>query len=189
MRCIVCQKYSLPLICTACCQTLLVPSLTTRTVEKEFKVYSFYRYAEVAPLLKTKHTHIGAAVYRILAREAFGWFKNNFDFQERITVIPVDDRPKSGYAHTAILAKALENSQLKPSYGTLHATSDVSYSGQKLAFREHHPRAFVYRGENISKAIIIDDIITTGTTLREAKNVLEKSGVTPMFALTLADAR
>lgn len=189
MRCILCQNISLPVICKACRAALLSPTLSTRTLSDGFKIYSCYRYTEIAPLLKTKHTHIGAAVYRVLADEAFGWFKERFEFAEHIAVIPVDDRPKSGYAHTAILARALASPQLRPRYATLHATSDISYSGKTLAFRKSHPRAFRYSGKNIDKAILIDDIVTTGTTLSEAKSVLEKAGATPLFALTLADAK
>jgi len=34
--------------------------------------------------------------------------------------------------------------------------------------------------------ILIDDIITTGTTLKEAEKVLNKNGINVLFALTLA---
>jgi competence protein ComFC len=188
MRCILCQKYSIPIICDACQKNLLTPTLSARVVGKGFKVYSFYRYSDIAPLLKTKHTHIGAAVYGILAKNAFGWFRSNFIFDEEIGIIPVDDRPKSGYAHTAILAKALKSRHLHPYYGTLYARSDLSYSGKTLAYRQSHPREFRYSGKKIEHAIIVDDIITTGTTLLEAKATLEKVAVVPMFALTMADA-
>lgn len=188
MRCILCHTYSFSLICAACRRRLLAPSLSIRIIGDGFKVYSFYNYADAGPLIKTKHTHIGASVYRILAAESFGWFRSDFSFDTPVAVIPVDDRPKSGYAHTAILARALNSGHLRPRYGTLHARSDISYSGKTLAFRQSHPRRFHYTGKGVETAIIVDDIITTGTTILEAKEVLEKAGITPLFALTLADA-
>jgi competence protein ComFC len=65
----------------------------------------------------------------------------------------------------------------------------MSYSGQSLEFRLSNPRKFTYTGKKNIDAILVDDIITTGTTLQEAMIVLKKNGVRVQFALTLADAR
>ena len=37
--------------------------------------------------------------------------------------------------------------------------------------------------------VLIDDIVTTETTLQEAQKVLEKGGVNVLFALVLANAK
>ena len=37
--------------------------------------------------------------------------------------------------------------------------------------------------------ILVDDIVTTGTTILEARDTLQKVGVDVLFALVLADAR
>ena len=69
------------------------------------------------------------------------------------------------------------------------ANNKVSYSAQSLDYRLANPRDFVYKGKQGMDAILVDDIVTTGTTLSEARAVLQKSGIDVLFALTLADAR
>lgn len=44
---------------------------------------------------------------------------------------------------------------------------------------------FKYTGPKNCDVIIIDDVITTGTTILEAKNTLKKENVNVLFALTL----
>lgn len=189
IRCLLCQKISLLLICKNCQTTLLQPTFTTRILDDGFKVYSFYRYHDIASLVKTKHRYIGASIYRILAKNSFQKFSENFTFQNRVYAMGIDDHPKHGYAHTAILAKSLKSSIIKPLYHKLRAQNDIRYSGQTLAYRLAHKRAFSYHDKEDIDVIIVDDIITTGTTILEAKYTLEKAGAKPLFALTLADAR
>jgi competence protein ComFC len=189
MRCLLCRRLSLPHICSICQKNLLKPSLSTRIIGDDFKVFSFYNYHDISPLLKTKHTHIGAAVYKILAQNAMREFSKNFYFDTPVFAIGIDDTSKGGYAHTAILTKALKSEIITPLYGKLRAYHDVSYSGKDLAYRLVHERGFIYHDKGGIDVILVDDIITTGTTLLEAKNALQKASVTPIFALTLADAR
>jgi len=189
IRCILCRKLSLPHICNTCQKNFLKPSLSTRLLADDFKVFSFYSYHDIAALLKTKHTHIGASVYKILADNAMKEFAKNFHFDTPVFALGIDDTSKGGYAHTAILTKALKSDVIRPLYGTLRAQNDISYSGKDLAYRLQHSRGFTYHDKRDIDVILVDDIITTGTTLLEAKKVLEKADVTPIFALTLADAR
>jgi competence protein ComFC len=189
IRCLLCRKLSLPHICTTCQKNFLKPALSTRVIGDDFKVFSFYSYHDIAPLLKTKHTHIGASVYKILANNAMREFSKNFHFDTPVFAIGIDDTSKDGYAHTAILTKALKSEMITPVYGKLRAHNDVSYSGKDLAYRLEHVRGFIYHDKGEKDVILVDDIITTGTTLLEARNVLKKAEVTPIFALTLADAR
>jgi len=188
MRCILCHNYALSLICRRCRKTFLEPTPNIRILDDDFKVYSFYRYDEIADLIKTKHTHIGSTVYRIIAQNASAWFNANFDFKEDIGLIPIDDNPKSGYAHTAIIVRALRQKHLHPLYGTLRAKNDVTYSARTLSYRQSHPRGFSYSNKSYEKVILIDDLVTTGTTLLEAKKAVQKRGTDPLFAITLADA-
>ncbi len=58
-----------------------------------------------------------------------------------------------------------------------------------LDFRLDNPRGFVYNGLSDIDVILVDDIITTGLTIQEAKEKLEDNGVRVLFAITLADAR
>lgn len=189
MKCIICKQFSFKLICKNCQKTLLKPSRSTRTLPDGFKIYSFYRYQDIEDLLKTKHTHIGAGIYAILAQNAFGEFSCEFSFLSQIYALPIDDHVKSGYSHTAILANALKSKNIKPVFNKLRAKNHISYSGQSLTFRLQNPRDFEYSFKSEIDVILVDDIVTSTTTINEAKNTLRKSKVNPLFALTLADAR
>jgi len=103
--------------------------------------------------------------------------------------LPIDDRVHFGYSHTAILANALRAKNLKPIFHTLHAISKISYSGRDLQFRQNNPRNFKILKKITAPVILVDDIVTTGTTILEARNTLEKAGVKVLFALVLADAK
>ena len=115
-------------------------------------------------------------------------FLQQFDFPKGAYGVPIDDHVRHGYAHSAILAHALK-SIIKPLYKSLRAQNNQTYSGQKLAFRQSHKRNFTFTCKDKRDVILIDDIVTTGTTLQEAQNVLEKAGVNVLFALVLADAK
>jgi competence protein ComFC len=188
MRCITCQELSFSIICNHCQSSLLTPSLSTRVLPDGFKVYSFYKYSEIEDLIKTKHTNLGQLIYKILAKNSFKNFPKNFHYPFLTYAIPIDDSIKYGYSHTAILAKELSSKYIKPIYSSLRSQNKVSYSGKTLEYRLKNRRDFLYSYKNGIEAIIIDDIITTGTTISEAKFTLEKSSVNPLFAITLVDA-
>ncbi len=188
MRCILCQNFSLAIICKKCQETFLQPQTSIRLLSDGTKVYSFYKYRDIEHLLKTKHTYIGAAVYHILAMNSFHKFKKEFIF-EKVSIIPIDDEPKSGYSHTAILAKVLKSKQNRVYFKALRAHNKVNYSAKTLAYRLANPRDFTFHKKTISNIVLVDDIITTGTTINEAIKTIKKAGESPMFALTLADAR
>jgi len=189
MKCIICQNYSLKHICKNCQNKLLTPHLIKRTLSDGFKIYSFYHYSEIEELLKTKHTYIGASVYAILAKKAFSRFADEFEFPNKVYAIAVDDHVKRGYSHTAILTKALKSRNIQPIYSSLRARNHVTYSAKSLEYRLQNPRNFNYSFKSEIDAILVDDIVTSSTTLNEAKNKLLKCSVEPLFALTLADAR
>ncbi|MRJ02817.1 MAG: ComF family protein [Epsilonproteobacteria bacterium] len=187
MRCLVCEGFSWQIICRRCQKEFLTPTLLKRELEEGFWVYSFYSYGEIAPLLHTKHSFIGAEVYRIMASRSFRLFGREFSLESY--AIPIDDRiGREGYSHTAILAHALgQEGGIKPLYNRLIPRNRVHYSGKSREYRLSHPRNFIYRGPKGS-IILVDDIVTTGTTLREASKVCREGGGEPLFALTLADA-
>lgn len=132
---------------------------------------------------------VGSTIFRLLASESFSKFAANFSWDGgAITALPIDDDVSSGYSHTAILARALHSDLFRLCYGKLRASNRVKYSGKTLQFRLSNPRGFVYSGKP-STVVLVDDIVTTGTTLLEAKAAVERAGCEVAFALTLADAR
>jgi competence protein ComFC len=151
------------------------------------EVYSFYGYDEISKLLHTKHTYIGAKIFLQLGRHAVKPFLEPFRNLD-ISAIPIDDNVRSGYSHSAAIVKGVSEF-VKPKYRTLRARNRVRYSGQKLATRKKQKRDFSFTCRGCFDVILIDDIVTTGSTLMEAKSVCEDAGVNVLFAITLADAR
>jgi len=189
MRCYACAKLSLDIICEKCWQTLFPPTVKTRTVGT-LDVISFYRYSTLEPLLLTKHKPEGYRIYKALGKRLFAPFIQEFVEHDdgEVYIVGVDEYVKNGYAHVALLTRAMKRRGSIPQHASLLARNRVSYAGKPLQYRLENPRAFVYTGRPDVNVILVDDIITTGITLQEAQRVLTEHGVNVLFALTLADA-
>ncbi|MEN4052904.1 MULTISPECIES: phosphoribosyltransferase family protein [Sulfurimonas] len=188
MKCLLCENYSLTQhICKNCQEQFLQPSLYKRKLNNDIEVLSFYRYEDIKSLLFTKHTDIGFHIYKLLARLSFTKFAREFEWKSRVTSIAIDDNIKSGYSHTAILNKALTSQNIKPLFNRLRAQNSISYSGKSKVFREANPRDFQLKNFKEREVILVDDIITTGATLREATDKLTQEGKEVLFCLTLTD--
>jgi len=61
-------------------------------------------------------------------------FAKGFENQD-IFVLPIDDHIRSGYSHSAVLAKGISK-YISPIYGALRAKNRIRYSGQKLSIRQ-----------------------------------------------------
>ncbi len=188
MRCHLCLNLSWQPLCKTCLSTFLAPSPAFRVLDSGLKVYSFYPYSEIAPLLHTKHTYSGAKIFAQLGKHCLTPFLQNAHFPEGIYAIPIDDHVRHGYSHSAILAKATKPF-LTPLYGALRAQNECTYSGKSKAFRAQHKRDFNVTCKEAMDVILIDDIVTTGATLQEAEEVLKKHSSNVLFALVLADAK
>lgn len=189
MRCISCSSLSFWLICKECQKRLLAPSLFKRELEDGFVVYSFFEYSSITHLLYSKYEPFGSEILKILAKNSFSSFAKEFEFDGVVYAIPLDDNPRKNYSHTAILAKALKSRHITPIYGMLKAKNRVSYAGKSLQERLQNPREFEYTGKSDLSVILVDDIITTGVTMKEAKSKIQESGCEPLFGLVLSDAR
>ncbi len=189
MRCLSCERLSFSAVCKSCRKNLLEPTFNKRELEKGFFVYSFYSYEDIKELLNTKYEFYGDRVFTILAGLAFKKFAQNFKYGEMITAIAVDDHTRHEFSQTALLAKALSSRYIRPRFNTLKASKIIKYAGKDLEFRKKNPRGFKYKGEENLKVILVDDLVTTGTTILEAKKVLEKHNCEVLFALTLSDAK
>mgnify|MGYP001765446124 CR=1 FL=1 len=188
MRCMMCERLSFSHICTSCQETLLTPSLHKRKIMGSIPVYSFFPYSDIEPLLLTKHTDIGYYIYTILAKRALGSFAAEWQYENRVASLGIDDHASSGYSHTAVLNKALKSPNITPYYGKLRAPQHYKYAGKSVEERLMNPRQFVYAPFNEKEVILVDDIVTTGTTLSEAAEVLHTHGKKVILCLTLTDA-
>jgi len=188
MRCLLCGSWSLSHVCRRCRSLQLTPSFYTRKIAGKLKVHSFYKYDEIEPLLLTKHTDLGYYVYKTLAGIAFGAYAESFETAEPVAVIGVDDHVRHGYAHTALLVRAMKSSVLKPRHSVLRDRSGHHYSGRDFQYRLTHPRRFEMKPFPETKVILVDDVLTTGLTLTQAAETLDAAGKEVLFCLTLADA-
>ncbi len=188
MRCFSCSNLSFKIICKTCVEQLFVPTISTRKVGT-LDVISFFKYSSLETLLHSKHKPEGYRIYKALAKMTMKPFIKEFvESDDRdVYIVGIDEYVKSGYAHVALLTRAMKTKNSIPQHGSLMAKKRVNYSGKSLQFRLENPREFVYKGKSNIDVILVDDIITTGITLQEAQKVLMEHGVNVLFALTLAD--
>jgi competence protein ComFC len=146
-------------------------------------VVSFYKYDEISELLKYKYEKFGSRVFWEFGKVLKEFAKS---YTQSAYLIPIDDRIKKGYSHTAILAKSMQTKNLTPLFSSLHSQNDIRYAGKSLEFRLKNPRDFKYFGPRNIDVILVDDVMTTGLTLKEAKEVLKKYAVNVLFSVVLA---
>lgn len=189
MRCIVCHKISWKLICKDCLKELELLSPTKRVLNNGLKVYSFFKYDDVNLIIQSKHKIWGSEVFKLISKITFAKFAKDFEFDEIVYALPLDDNTNSGYSHTAILANAMKSSSIKVNFKSLRDISNVKYSGKSLKFRQDNPRKFKLNFNKNAKVILVDDLITTGQTMMNAYKTLQKHKVEILFGLCLADAK
>ena len=167
MRCLTCGNWSLVYLCRKCRVTLLKPSVRQRTLPGGLRVFSFYDYDDIEPLLLSKYEPYGSFLFKTLADLSLRPFFRAYD-GDPVRIISLDDD---------LLARRAGAGTAKPLYNVLKATNKVKYAQQSEEFRRANPRGFRYTGPSGIHAVPVDDIVTTGTTLAEAARCLEKSGV------------
>lgn len=188
MPCMVCEAFSWSHLCRACYKEYLTPLAQWRTLENGLRVLSFFAYDEIDILLKSKHHYHGYYIYKLLAQASFKNVHTLLKLNDTVTALAIDDYVKEDYAHTALLAQAMRSRYIKPQYAKLHAKNRISYAGKDLAFRLAHPRDFVLKKMPPQKLVLVDDIVTSGTTLSEASSVCKRAGHEVLCAVVLADA-
>jgi competence protein ComFC len=137
----------------------------------------------------TKHTDVGFYIYKILAKNSFRLFSREWQYKNKVASLGIDDTSKSGYSHTAVLNRSLESHNIAPYYGKIRASHDYKYAGKSLEERVQNPRKFIYAPFKEEEVILVDDIVTTGSTLSEAVELLHQKGKKVILCLTLSDAQ
>ena len=185
-----CERWSIfSHICNTCQNNFLTPNLYKRKILGSIPVYSFFSYSDIEPLLLTKHTDLGHYIYTIMAKRSMQQFAKEWSYEKKVASIGIDDHAASGYAHTAILNRALKSPLITPLYGRLRATKHHKYAGKSVEERLMNPREFQYVAFSEEEVILVDDIVTTGTTLSEAVETLHAQGKKVILCLTLTDAQ
>lgn len=186
MRCQLCLNLSWQPLCKNCLETILKPTPSKRILEDGLIVYSVYSYKDLKDLLHTKHTYYGAKIFAQLTKYALLPLVKTFTCKD-VYSIPIDDHARSGYSHSAVIAKELQK-YLNPLYKSLRAKNHMRYSGKKLYIRQKAKRNFMLTCKKNIDVVLIDDIVTSGATLKEANATCKEKNVRVAFAITLADA-
>ncbi len=187
MKCLMCENLSFSHICTQCQRAFLQPSIYKRKLPGNTDVISFYKYNDIKELLHTKHTDLGYYVYTILAKNAFEGFAKAFKYDTTVASIAIDDNIHNAYSHTAILNKHLKSNSIRPLFNKLRAKNQITYSGKTKEFRLLNPRGFSLQAFQENNLILVDDIITSGSTLTQAIQTIKDNEKNVLFCLTLAD--
>jgi len=193
MRCFSCNNFSIEAVCKSCVQDFLTPEMIQKEVGN-VEVISFFDYYLTVEFIKSKYTTSGYRVYKFLSKKFIAPFVESYmqglKGERPLYLIGVDENVKRGYSNVAQMVHygALKSGAIAL-HNVLKAQSKVKYAGESLEFRLNHPRNFVYRGPKDIDAILIDDTVTTGTTIEEASRVLQANNVNIHFALTLANAK
>lgn len=172
MKCLNCGAFTLLAFCEICEFELAELSPTKRNIRakngEKFPVYAFYKYSEIRHLILSKHKFYGYFVYNFLAKLSFAKFKDFFSPQTELCAIALDDRVENLlYSHTAILLKHLKSPLIKPLFAALWAQNKIKYSGKSEAFRQNNKRKFKLLKKPSVPVILVDDLITTGTSLKK----------------------
>ncbi len=170
-----------------------------------FSVFYYYGYSEIRELILSKHHEYGAAVLARIASLSLAKFPlhlrreisanpQNYeafktDGAFKFNAVPLDDDVRSGYSHTAILARALKSELVEPKFHCLRAQNRVKYTGQSLEFRLKHKRNFKILTPPKFPVILVDDIITSGLSMLQARESLIDGGFMPVCGLVLANAK
>lgn len=188
MKCISCEKISLRLFCKNC--QAEIPIVPRKRISYDgFVVYSFFDYQHIEYFLRSKYSLIGSRIYSFLAKKAYLYFKKEVQSEfSDVYGIGIDDKISKFYSHSGIIVHEFRKT-FKPLFGVLRAENDIHYAGKSLEYRQKHKKGFVYSGRENINAILFDDIVTTGVSIKEAREILLESNVNILFALVLSDAR
>lgn len=198
--CVVCNKEDTSL-CQQC-GTLLSRYPHTKTIEPWIHVlfdYTDVRVRNVIYALKFKHTR---SLAYILAPYMYSLYLEHLDqtlqiHESNIVLLPVPPLKahirKRGHDHIRHLAQAFATDQKHMTVLSLHCAERVQsrpqvglsrkerFSNMKKGFRICIP------SEIKNKTVyIIDDVVTTGATLRALRNALYEAGARDVQALVLA---
>ncbi len=186
MKCLICAKFCFGVLCDKCLDS--IPITPQKRVVDGVTIYSFFRYDDVNFLMNAKYHIIGSRIISHLAKiasDSFFGLDSRFD---GISGVGIDDYVNSFYSHTGVILKHFARNGIKPLYGQLRARNNVSYAGKPLAYRQAHKRDLRFSAK-AKDIMIVDDIITTGTSFGEAIDVCTKAGAKVHFGIALCDAK
>ena len=187
MLCYNCSKPTFKIFCKKCENELSKLECKKRILDDGLEIFSFYKYSNIKHLLNHKHYLSGYFILNKLAKLSFKRF--DFKLDKSVIAIGLDDDISSGYSHTAILLKHFKKQNITPIYNVLKAKNKIIYKGKSLSFRKRNKRNYYLAKTISSPVILVDDILTTGESMKQARKVLKKHKIQVLFGVVLADAK
>ncbi len=192
--CIICQRPAIGGVTHPVCRGKYIPdgvfsSLVYKGVVKKL-VYKF----KYNPNLTDLKSVLGDLFYEgLIQKEEFYKVQNK---NSALIPIPLykSKLRKRGYNQSFILAKGLSKRLNIELLDCLDRVRDTKTQvGLKKEERETNikgafavKKEFVEKVKGLSQVFLIDDVVTSGATLKEAAKVLKKAGVKKVYGITLA---
>ncbi|MFZ4648869.1 MAG: ComF family protein [Patescibacteria group bacterium] len=198
LRCLGCQREGFWL-CPSCVETLpLDPSYERferilvfsvcdyekNIIKKIIKICKFSGVRDLATILG--HLVIRGAVH-------FPEIKDLLENNSSLIIIPIPLSPRRererGFNQSLIIAQEISDYFKIPLLDKLKKSERKPQSGLSANKRAKNiEAAFFWAGGNLSnyRIILIDDVVTTGSTLSEAAKILKQSGAKRITGLTVA---
>lgn len=114
---------------------------------------------------------------------------------DAVTWVPLHRtrRAERGYDQSQLLAQTVAQSLALPLYATLEKTSNIKAQSSitEDSARQANVLGVYEATQHVQdmRLLLVDDVVTTGSTLSEAARVLLDAGATEIYAVTLAKAR
>jgi ComF family protein len=182
-RCIKCSRNNpLGLTCRAC--------LSKTSPEYAWSRFAYTRGSK--KLIQQYKYHDAASLKSFFADETYKIVAeiNNLD-KYHLQAIPIhkNKRRYRGYNQAELVAKEINSKYKVPLTDSLVR---VEASISQAQSRSKHQReinirgAFKIKGRPPSHVILLDDVITTGSTMREAAKILKKAGCRSIVCISIA---
>ncbi len=204
--CLKCKKEIKPVNNNRCfyCKKLSYNGLTHSYCLKKLSIngfFSVFHYNQILrKLIKNiKYQFAKEIIYDLLKiiypynLNKIGFYKNLFK-DGKIQPIPLakDRFNKRGFNQAQIIANFFSKIFNLPIIDVLERKKATPYLSQAKNKKERQliiKGAFVFKKDTVfneKKIIIIDDVLTTGTTVKEAAKIFKKKGAEKIFVFTLA---
>lgn len=191
MICLVCNKGSIDgLTHPGCRGKYTIDGAFCAVAYKGIVKKLIYNFKYKPYLADLKNTLVELFYESIIQQEIFQQV-----YKSSPILLPIPLHPKRlrkrGYNHAQLLAESLSEKLKLRLIEVLQRTKDTkSQFGLKLKDRKENIKdAFILNSKFIirdSNIFLVDDILTTGSTLLEAARILKKNGAKKVWGLTLA---
>jgi predicted amidophosphoribosyltransferase len=197
-RCISCKRLG-DSLCYICNRSWAPRSLQVKISRKpEFVVYSAITYSDIAAsvILAAKESHIKSA--DLLVADAISFSLTQWLQREWVdTLIPIPSRKsaarKRGRQFIEEMAQIVSiTSGIRVASPLEHSRVVRDQSGLGYELRRNNlAGALVVNGnpQGLGRALLVDDLVTTGATLNEAARALRYAGIEVVGAVTAAIAQ